>query len=103
MDKTVDMDGVYVVSETVVAREIEGELIIVPVTAGTADLEEALFSLNETGRAVWDRLDGSATLNAVCDRLADLYDGDPGEMARDVAGLVGAMLQRGLVVKSGDA
>ena len=52
------MDAVYAPSEDVVAREIEGELIIVPLVAGIGDMEDELYTLNETGRAIWDRLDG---------------------------------------------
>ena len=44
----------YVPSEDIVAREIEGELIIVPLAAGIGDMEDELFSLNETGREIWE-------------------------------------------------
>ena len=36
-------------SEDVVAREIEGEFIIVPLAAGIGDMEDELYSLNESG------------------------------------------------------
>ena len=53
---TIKRDAVYAVSDDVVAREIEGEIIIVPLVAGIGDLEDELFTLNETGKAIWDRL-----------------------------------------------
>ena len=33
-------------------REIEGELIIVPLVAGIGDADDELFTLNETGKAI---------------------------------------------------
>ena len=52
METKVELDQAYLPSEEVVARVIEGELIIVPLTSGIGDMEDELFSLNETGRAV---------------------------------------------------
>ena len=57
MAAIVAINTVYGPSDEIVAREIEGELIIVPLTAGVGDMEEALFTFNETGRAIWERLD----------------------------------------------
>ena len=40
-------------SDDVVAREIEGEIIIVPLVAGIGDADDELYTLNETGHAIW--------------------------------------------------
>ncbi len=71
-------DAVYVPSDDVVAREIAGELIIVPLVAGIGDMEDELYTLNDTGRDIWKRLDGRATLDAVATDLAELYDAQSG-------------------------
>ena len=99
MTQLAEVDGVYGISDEVVARDIEGELIIVPITAGAADLEDVLYSLNETGRAVWDRLDGVTPLSGVCRALSEEYDGEPEGITGDVLGLVSALLERGIVVR----
>lgn len=98
MGSEVRIDGVYKPSEDIVVREIEGELIIVPLTAGIGDLEDELFTLNETGRAIWSRLDGRASLSEVARALAAEYEGDPKTMAEDVAGLAAELLRRGMIV-----
>ena len=54
----VSLEKVYKPSDDVVARKIEGEFIIVPLTAGIGDMEDDLFSLDEVGLAIWERLDG---------------------------------------------
>ena len=65
MEIKVDINAAYKASEEVVAREIEGELMIVPLTSGIGDMEDELFTLNETGRAIWSKLDGNKTLKAI--------------------------------------
>ncbi len=94
------MDAVYVSSDDIVAREIEGELIIVPLVAGIGDLEDELFTMNETGKAIWDRLDGNTTLSEIVDALAEDYDASPGEIERDVRGLVDELVRRRMLVEA---
>lgn len=96
MSAAVSGGGVYVPSEAVVAREIEGEIVIVPLTAGIGDLEDELYSLNETGKDVWRLLDGR-TLDAVVDTLAAEYDAGRDEIDRDVRGLLEELLRRDIV------
>ena len=93
------LESVMIPSEDIVARVIEGELIIVPLVAGIGDMEDELFTLNETGRAIWDRLDGRHSLEAVVSELADEFDAAPDEIERDVLGLVGELARRRMVVE----
>lgn len=103
MDIDLNLDQVYAPSEDVVAREIEGELIIVPLVAGIGDMEDELFSLNDTGKDIWRRLDGKTTLAGVASALAAEYGAQPGEIERDVMGLVAELVRRKmLVAKPGD-
>ncbi len=94
----VSLEKVYSVSEDVVAREIEGEIIIVPLVAGIGDLEDELFTLNETGKAIWDKLDGRRRLIDVIQELSAEYQAAPGEMETDVLGLTAELLRRGMLV-----
>ncbi len=89
-------DAAYGPSDAVVAREIEGEIVIVPLTAGIGDLEDELYSLNETGREVWRLLDGR-TLDDVVEALAMDYDASREEIDADVRGLLSELLRRGIV------
>jgi hypothetical protein len=84
MDIKVGKQGVYKISEEVVAREIEGEIIIVPLIAGIGDLEDDLFTLNETGKAIWDKVNGRQATED--------------EIKRDVLGLVGELVHRRILV-----
>ena len=93
------MDAIYGPSDDIVAREIEGELIIVPLVAGIGDLEDELFTVNETGTAIWDRLDGGTSLSGVVAALAADYDAAPSEIERDVRGLVEELVRRRMLVE----
>jgi len=89
--------NVYVPSEDIVAREIEGEIIIVPLTAGIGDAEDDLFSLNETGRAFWKLLDGKRTLAAIAVELGKKFDAPRERIEKDINGLTTELLKRRMI------
>ncbi len=99
MDNAVELDGRYVPSEDVVVREIEGELIIVPLVSGIGDMEDELFTLNETGRAIWKRLDGRKTLREVAAELDAEFEAPAGVLEEDVVGLVEELVKRKMAVR----
>ena len=95
----VQLHNIYAVSADVVAREIEGELIIVPLSAGVGDLEDELYTLNETGKAIWQRLDGLRSLQEVAADLSIVYQAPLEEIQQDVCGLVAELLRRRMLVE----
>jgi hypothetical protein len=94
----ISLNSIYVPSEDIVAREIEGELIIVPLVSGIGETDDVLFTLNRTGRAIWDRLDGSRTLKEIVEELARDFKAPEGKIEADVLGLVGELAQRKILV-----
>ncbi|MCX6571628.1 MAG: PqqD family protein [Candidatus Aminicenantes bacterium] len=91
MSDKIDLGKVYAPSEDIVVREIEGEVVIVPLVSGIGDMEDELFTLNETGRDIWNKIDGSRTVAAVVRELAEEYDAP--------AGLLEELLVRKMVVE----
>ena len=96
---TIRMDAIYAVSDGVVAREIAGELIIVPLVAGIGDMEGELYTVNQTGKAIWDQLTGTQTLREIVAALAVDYGAPAGAIERDVCGLVEELLRRRILVE----
>ncbi len=94
-----ELSAVFAPSEDVVAREIEGEFIIVPLTDGIGDMEDELYSMNETGLAIWKCLDGITTLGSIVQKLSDQYDAPEGEIERDVIGLMAELVKRKIVIE----
>ena len=101
MAHPIGLESAYGPSDDVVVREIEGELIIVPLVAGVGDLEDELFTLNETGRAIWQKLDGRRTLRTVVGELAEEFDAPAGAIEQDVLGLLEELERRKIVVRKG--
>jgi hypothetical protein len=85
-------------SADVVARLIEGQLLIVPLVSGVGDLEDELYTLNETGRAIWEKLDGSRTIDEVAREMSREFDVAEEVVQRDVIELVEDLLGRKILV-----
>jgi len=62
MASKLTLKTICIPSDDVVAREIEGDVIIVPLATGIGDAEDELYTLNPTGQAIWQKLDGQRTL-----------------------------------------
>jgi hypothetical protein len=98
-----NLNAVCAPSEDVVAREIEGEVIIVPLTSGIGDLEDELYTLNPTGQAIWHKLDGQRTLKEVAALLAKEFNTPLPEIESDVLGFASELARRRiLAAKSGE-
>lgn len=102
MRSQVRLDRVYAPSEDVVAREVSGEFVIVPITSGVSDMEEEIFSLNETGKSIWDKLGPAKKLREVALELSAEFEGQIEKIEEDCMGLVGELLKRKIVVERKD-
>jgi hypothetical protein len=85
-------------SENVIARQIAGEMVLVPLRKRSADLD-VIFTLNETAAEAWMLLDGHCTLQQVAELLAQRFVIEPQEAAQDLVGLAAALLDIGAIVK----
>lgn len=98
----VRLDASYAPSEDIVSREIEGEILIVPLVSGIGDMEDELFTLNETGMAIWRRLDGQKSLKNVIADLSMEFDALVEEIQEDVIGFVEELVKRGMLLEVSD-
>ncbi|MEI7703933.1 MAG: PqqD family protein [Deltaproteobacteria bacterium] len=80
-------------SRDVVAREIEGDMVIVPLVAGIGDADDELYTLNETGKAIWKRLDGRRTIGDVARAIAVEFDVPVAQVEADVVGFAREMAE----------
>lgn len=97
METKVTLEGIYTYSEDIVAREIEGEMIIVPLVSGIGDADAELYTLNPTGHAIWQKLDGKRTLRDIAVLIADDFDAPMADLEKDVLGLVNELMKRGML------
>jgi hypothetical protein len=99
MSMGISSESVYKASEDAVVRKIGGELVIVPLVAGIGGADDELFTLNPTGEAIWERLDGKKTVKDITLDLGNNYEAPAETIEEDVLGLLGALLERNLIIQ----
>lgn len=98
MPSSISWETCYVPSQNVVAREIGGEIVIVPLTGGIGDLEDDLFTLNATGAAIWQACDGRTTLRQVAEKLKATFVGSTETIEQDVVRFVEELCARDILM-----
>lgn len=94
----VNLDTVYIPSEDMVVKEIQGEFVIIPLRNGIADLESEFFELNEIAKAIWAKLNGRKTLKEIAQELSLEYEESIELIERDLLQLAEELLKRGMLV-----
>ena len=84
-------------SERVVARRVGGELVLVPLAGGGADLD-GVMSLQGVAPFIWERLDGARTGDTIVDAIVAEYAVERKRAAADYVELVEALRDRGAAV-----
>ena len=70
-----------------VVREINAELVLVPVTRQAADLE-SLFTLNEVGGRIWRLIETCDTAQEIAQQIANEYEVEEADALVDVEELL---------------
>ncbi len=90
----------YRISEDVVAREIEGEVVIVPIVSGIGSMDNDLYTLNATGREVWNRIDGRRNIMEIAESLSETYNAPIDEICRDILELFSELIAKGILIEA---
>lgn len=85
------MDKIYVKNSDFVQREVAGECILIPVRRQLTDVN-SLYVLNETGAALWRRIDGKTPLEAITHDFQNEFDVTPAQLEKDVSALLEDLL-----------
>ena len=80
----------------VVAREIAGERILVPIRTQSADMA-AIYVLNETGSRIWELLDGQHSIPEIQNILVREYDVTLDVAGADLVEMVGQLQDLGML------
>ena len=86
----------FIRSQSVVARVVAGETLIVPIRGKVGDLA-SIYSFNGTGTLIWKMLDSPKTIAQLAEGVAQEYEVDAAQAERDVASFVSEMKSVGLV------
>ncbi len=91
-------DQIFYKDPAIVARQIAGEMILVPIRQNVGDLE-SIYLLNETALFAWQLLDGAHTLADIRDQVAQEYQVDELHAGQDLLELIADLERVGAVVK----
>jgi len=86
----------FVRNREVVARQIEGELVIVPIRRGVGDLN-SLYTLNQVGSVLWDFMNEGHTIEELVGRVCDEFEVTSSQAQSDIQNFLDEMLEENLV------
>jgi hypothetical protein len=89
-------EQVFARSQSVVARVVAGETLIVPVRAKLGNLA-SIYTFNGTGSLIWELLEHPRTAAELAMAIAEEYDVETVQAERDVTEFVREMKAVGLV------
>ena len=89
-------DEILIRSESVVARVVAGETLIVPVRSKVGDLA-SIYRFNGTGTLIWKLLASPKSMAELAAAVAQEYEVDPAQAENDVTNFVNEMKAVGLV------
>jgi hypothetical protein len=92
----VHLGACYQRDPSIVARDIAGEMILVPIRNNVGDLEH-IYTLNETASTVWHLLDGQRPLAEVCDAVVAEYEVTREEVEADLKALIAHFAEIGAI------
>jgi len=83
-------------SQSVVARIVAGETLLVPIRGKVGDLA-SIYSFNATGTLIWKLLESPKSVGELALAVAETYEVEPARAQSDVEQFVGEMKAVGLV------
>jgi hypothetical protein len=92
----ISVDVRFIRNHEVVARKIEGELIIVPVRRGVGDLN-SLYTLNPVGAVLWDFMNEGHTLGEMVKRVCEEFEVTAAQAQQDIEAFLDSLMQEQLI------
>ena len=86
----------FVRIQDVVSRQIEGELIIVPVRRGVGDMN-SLYTLNPVGSVLWEFMAQEHSLQEMVQRVCDEFEVTSSQAKNDIQVFLDSMLEEKLI------
>ena len=93
---TVREEARFIRNREVVSRQIEGELVIVPIRRGVGDLN-SLYTLNSVGSILWEFMTEEHTLPEMVNRVCDEFEVSAKQATADIQEFLGSMLEEKLI------
>ena len=95
------MKSVFLPSETVFLHNLEGEAILVSTSNGVDHNDNEVLKINETGRALWNALDGKRDVQTVLREMAIRFDAPEQVIRNDIKKFLKALAQKRMIIAVG--
>lgn len=92
-----DRSTIFKKADNLIVKEIEDELMIITTNEGITDINSSVYTVNPTGKAVWEKIKDNISLGSLIDALADEYDAPKHSIEADVKKIIGEMLEKRLI------
>ena len=79
-----EIESLFQLKSKFVTREVGNELIVVPLSANVAQMNE-LFTLNETAKVIWENLNEGTDMSALIQTIINTFDIDRHTAEKDIA------------------
>ena len=78
-----EIESLFQLKSKFVTREVGNELIVVPLSANVAQMNE-LFTLNETAKVIWENLNEGINMSTLIQTITDTFDIDKYTAEKDI-------------------
>jgi Coenzyme PQQ synthesis protein D (PqqD) len=86
----------FIRNREVVSRQIEGELIIVPIRRGVGDLN-SLYTLNPVGSVLWEFMTEGHSLSEMVQRICEEFEVTKTQAQEDIRQFLDSLLEEKLI------
>jgi hypothetical protein len=86
-----NLAAVYAKNPEYVQRDVAGECILVPIRRNLTE-SNSIYVLNETGASLWQRIDGTRSLQTITDEFVQEYDVTTEQLYQDFRTLLTDLL-----------
>lgn len=95
----VSLFSVFRKIDNIIVKEIEDELLVITMNNGITDIDSSIYTINTTGKIIWEKLTGLISLDAIIEDLAGEYDVSREIIEKDVKKLIRDFLDKGLILE----
>jgi hypothetical protein len=74
----------YQKAQSVITRQIAGEVLLVPLSQKTGEVRGSIFTLNETAARAWDLIDGNRSLDDVLHVIVTEFEVEESQAKNDL-------------------
>jgi hypothetical protein len=91
-----NLDSLLLRSPDVVFRNVAGEAVLVPIRKNVGDLD-SIYTLNEVGACVWERLATPQTLGQLVEFIGETYEAPHDLLVAELSEFIHNLLTRKLI------